>query len=98
VKIGIVLPIEDDGGGAVPYPVVREMAKGAEAGGLDSVWVYDHLLYRFGDDPTTGLYESWTILSAIAEATARVELGTIVICTASAIMCITRLRKLTARD
>ena len=82
MKIGIVLPIEDDGGGAVPYPVVREMAKGAEAGGLDSVWVYDHLLYRFGDDPTTGLYESWTILSAIAEATARVELGTIVICTA----------------
>jgi alkanesulfonate monooxygenase SsuD/methylene tetrahydromethanopterin reductase-like flavin-dependent oxidoreductase (luciferase family) len=82
VKIGIVLPIEDEGGGAVPYPVVREMAQGAEAGGLDSVWVYDHLLYRFGDDPTTGLYESWTILSAIAEATRRVDLGTIVLCTA----------------
>jgi alkanesulfonate monooxygenase SsuD/methylene tetrahydromethanopterin reductase-like flavin-dependent oxidoreductase (luciferase family) len=82
VKIGIVLPIEDEGHGAVPYPVVREMAQGAEAGGLDSVWVYDHLLFRFGDDPTTGLYECWTILSAIAEATRRVELGTIVLCTA----------------
>jgi alkanesulfonate monooxygenase SsuD/methylene tetrahydromethanopterin reductase-like flavin-dependent oxidoreductase (luciferase family) len=81
VKIGIVLPIEDEGRGAVPYPVVREMAQGAEAGGLDSVWVYDHLLFRFGDDPTTGLYECWTILSAIAEATRRVELGTIVLCT-----------------
>ena len=69
------------GSGAVPYAVVREMAQGAEAGGLDSVWVYDHLLFRFGDDPTTGLYECWTILSAIAEATRRVELGTIVLCT-----------------
>ena len=82
MKIGIVLPIEDEGRGAVPYPIVREMAQGAEAGGLDSVWVYDHLLFRFGDDPTTGLYECWTILSAIAEATRRVELGTIVLCTA----------------
>ena len=81
MKIGIVLPIEDEGRGAVPYPVVREMAQGAEAGGLDSVWVYDHLLFRFGDDPTTGLYECWTILSAIAEATRRVEVGTIVLCT-----------------
>jgi alkanesulfonate monooxygenase SsuD/methylene tetrahydromethanopterin reductase-like flavin-dependent oxidoreductase (luciferase family) len=81
VKIGIVLPIEDEGRGAVPYPVVREMAQGAEAGGLDSVWVYDHLLFRFGDDPTTGLYECWTVLAAIAEATRRVELGTIVLCT-----------------
>ncbi len=81
MKIGIVLPIEDEGRGAVPYPVVREMAQGAEAGGLDSVWVYDHLLFRFGDDPTTGLYECWTVLSAIAEATRRVELGTIVLCT-----------------
>ena len=81
MKIGIVLPIEDEGRGAVPYPVVREMAQGAEAGGLDSVWVFDHLLYRFGEDPTTGIHECWTILSAIAEATRRVELGTIVMCT-----------------
>ena len=82
MKIGIVLPIEDDGHGVVPYAVVREMAQGAERGGLDSVWVYDHLLIRFGDDPATGLYECWTVLSAIAEATRRVELGTIVLCTA----------------
>ena len=81
MKIGIVLPIEDEGRGAVPYPVVREMAQGAEAGGLDSVWVYDHLLFRSGDGPTIGLYECWTVLSAIAEATRRVELGTIVLCT-----------------
>jgi alkanesulfonate monooxygenase SsuD/methylene tetrahydromethanopterin reductase-like flavin-dependent oxidoreductase (luciferase family) len=45
------------------------------------VWVFDHLLYRF-DGVTTGIHECWTVLSALAEATSRVELGTIVMCTA----------------
>lgn len=40
MRIGIVLPIsEEDGEGGVPdYPIIREMAVGAEAAGLDSVW------------------------------------------------------------
>ncbi len=52
-----------------------------EAAGLDSAWVFDHLLFR-GDGETSGIHECWTILAAIAEATSRVELGTIVLCTA----------------
>ena len=43
--------------------------------------MFDHLLFRF-DGEETGIHECWTILSAIAEATSRVELGTIVMCTA----------------
>ena len=83
MRVGVVLPIgEDDaGGGIADYPTIREVAVAAEAGGFDSVWVFDHLLYRF-DGETTGIHECWTILSAIAEATSRVELGTIVMCTA----------------
>ena len=83
MRVGIVLPIgEDDaGGGIADYPAIRDVAIAAEAGGFDSVWVFDHLLYRF-DGQTTGIHECWTILSAIAEATSRVELGTIVMCTA----------------
>ena len=42
--------------------------------------MFDHLLFRF-DGETTGIHECWTILAAIAEATSRVELGTIVMCT-----------------
>ena len=42
--------------------------------------MFDHLLFRF-DGETTGIHECWTILAAIAEATSRVELGTIVLCT-----------------
>jgi alkanesulfonate monooxygenase SsuD/methylene tetrahydromethanopterin reductase-like flavin-dependent oxidoreductase (luciferase family) len=82
MRIGIVLPIgQEDGMSAPPpYAEIRAVALEAESSGLDSVWVYDHLLFRF-DGETTGIHECWTILAAIAEATSRVELGTIVMCT-----------------
>jgi alkanesulfonate monooxygenase SsuD/methylene tetrahydromethanopterin reductase-like flavin-dependent oxidoreductase (luciferase family) len=82
MRIGVVLPIgeEDWDDGAPSYPEIREIAVGAEELGLDSVWVFDHVLFRF-DGVTTGIHECWTILSAVAEATSRVELGTLVMCT-----------------
>ena len=82
MKVGVVLPIaQEDGMSAAPsYTDIRAVAAAAEDGGLDSVWVYDHLLFR-EDGETTGIHECWTILAAIAEATARVTLGTIVMCT-----------------
>jgi len=63
------------------YSEVREMALRAEAGGFDSLWLFDHLLYRSPGHPTQGIWEGWTILSALAEATRHVELGTLVLCT-----------------
>lgn len=59
MRIGIVLPIgQEEAMAAAPsyreIRGIREIAMGAEAGGLDSVWVYDHLLYRF-DGETTGM-------------------------------------------
>jgi probable F420-dependent oxidoreductase len=65
---------------ALSYAEIREMAQAAEAGGLDSVWLSDHLIYRFDPQVTSGPWECWTVLSALAEATSRVELGTIVLC------------------
>jgi len=81
-RFGVVLPIgdEDDGTGVPPYGRIREVALAAEAAGFDSVWVFDHLLFRV-DGEESGIHECWTILAAIAEATRRVELGTIVLCT-----------------
>jgi alkanesulfonate monooxygenase SsuD/methylene tetrahydromethanopterin reductase-like flavin-dependent oxidoreductase (luciferase family) len=82
MKVGVVLPIAQEDGTTAPpsYPEIRTVARAAEDGGLDSVWVYDHLLFRF-DGETTGIHECWTILAGIAEATSRVQLGTIVMCT-----------------
>jgi alkanesulfonate monooxygenase SsuD/methylene tetrahydromethanopterin reductase-like flavin-dependent oxidoreductase (luciferase family) len=83
VKVGIALPLAEPDFGAMPrYQTIREAALDLERDGFDSAWVFDHLLFRSENEPTRGLWEAWTILAALAEATSRIELGTLVMCTA----------------
>ena len=81
MKVGLVPPIVDEGVGAPSWPRVLDIARRAEAGGVDSLWVIDHLIFRYPDRPEFGLHEASVILTALAVATSRVELGTLVLST-----------------
>lgn len=83
MRIGVTLPLAggDTADGHVPtFADTAAFARHAEAVGLDSIWAFDHLLFRFPDEPEGGVREAWTTLAALAHLTPRVELGSLVMC------------------
>lgn len=81
MKIGLILPLAETEGGAAPsWDDLRARGRQAEWAGLDSIWVYDHLLHRFPGKDTVGFWEAWTMLTALVASTERVEIGTTVLC------------------
>lgn len=87
MKIGAVVRLAEDRAGdrsagrCPSFAEIREVAETLEEAGADSLWLADHMLYRFPERPTVGIWECWTMLTALAMATRRVQLGTLVICT-----------------
>ena len=70
---------------------LREMAQVAEGIGFDVLFVPDHLHFRESPPDNTapvempagktrGIWEAWTVLAALAEATRRIELGPFIAC------------------
>ena len=69
MKVGILLPTaETDSGTILRYAAIRDAALQAERDQFDSVWIVDHLLFEW-DGQRRGIWEGWTLLAALAEAT-----------------------------
>ena len=78
LKVGVQLPeVERE----VRWPEILDMVRAIEDLGYDSIWVGEHLLYRWPDRPARGPWEAWTAMAAIAASTSRVEFGPLVACT-----------------
>ena len=77
VKFGVFLPFyalqvqktQDQ------YSLIRNLVHECEELGYDSVWLDDHMMYK-----SFSILESWTVLSALAETTSKIKLGTMVSC------------------
>jgi len=81
MKVGVVLAQAAEDGDGGTWAGIVALARQAEAVGLDSVWLSDHFLHRGADGSETGYHEPWSLLAALAVATERVELGTLVLAT-----------------
>ena len=90
LKVGLHLP------NAYPWDETLAMARRAAEVGFDSLWLPDHLYVKraelwqtagrpvppgIEEQPPAGAWETWTLLSALAMAVPRVEIGTLVSCT-----------------
>jgi probable F420-dependent oxidoreductase len=78
LKVGVQLPeVERE----VRWPELLDMTRAIEDLGYDSVWLGEHLLYRWKERPPRGPWEAWSMLAAIAASTRRIEFGPLVACT-----------------
>jgi alkanesulfonate monooxygenase SsuD/methylene tetrahydromethanopterin reductase-like flavin-dependent oxidoreductase (luciferase family) len=81
VKIGLVLELANDRetNRKRSYESIRAIAQQAETDGFDCLWLPDNFFERTPGGATLGWWECWTMLSALAEATRRVEIGTLIL-------------------
>jgi probable F420-dependent oxidoreductase len=81
MKVGLSLPqTADRGAEGGSWSQIERLARLADDGGADSVWVADHFFYR-DESVEIGLHEAFTLLTAVAAVTTRVHVGPLVAAT-----------------
>jgi probable F420-dependent oxidoreductase len=86
IKVGLFIPfLERMMDNATPrWEGLAAFAREAEAVGFDSLWVADHVLWHNGlpgwEPEDLGAWECWSLVSALAAVTNRVEIGPFVSC------------------
>jgi alkanesulfonate monooxygenase SsuD/methylene tetrahydromethanopterin reductase-like flavin-dependent oxidoreductase (luciferase family) len=81
MKVGLSLPqTADRGGEGGSWAQIERLARLADEGGADSLWVADHFFYR-DEKVEIGLHEAFTLLTAVAAVTTRVQVGPLVAAT-----------------
>ncbi|MDF3018679.1 MAG: putative dehydrogenase [Thermomicrobiales bacterium] len=83
LKVGLILPETERqmNGGSARWSDLREMAQLGEQIGADSLWITDHLIHRVPGEEPRGMWECWSLISALAAITERPEIGTLVLST-----------------
>jgi probable F420-dependent oxidoreductase len=81
-KIGLFFPQFERpwNGETIGWDGIRAMATTAEDVGFDSVWLPDHLLFRFPGVNPQGAWDVWSLMAALAAVTKRVEIAPLVAC------------------
>lgn len=84
LNVGLHLPTweKSTDGTTYRWADILALAQYAEAIGFDSISAGDHLLMDFGDEERIGLWDTWSMLSALAASTSRVEIALVVAATA----------------
>jgi alkanesulfonate monooxygenase SsuD/methylene tetrahydromethanopterin reductase-like flavin-dependent oxidoreductase (luciferase family) len=82
MKVGLILPETERqmNGGSARWSDLAEMARLGEEIGADSLWFTDHLIHRNPGEEPQGMWECWSLISALAAVTERAEIGTLVLC------------------
>jgi alkanesulfonate monooxygenase SsuD/methylene tetrahydromethanopterin reductase-like flavin-dependent oxidoreductase (luciferase family) len=83
IDVGLIITTVEDRSRdwILSWDEIKELVVTGEQVGFDSVWIPDHLIHEpEGVDPY-GIWEAWSLISALAAVTDRVRIGPHVLCT-----------------
>ncbi|MCA9861192.1 MAG: LLM class flavin-dependent oxidoreductase, partial [Thermomicrobiales bacterium] len=83
IDVGLIITtVEDrDRDWILSWPEIKELVVLGESVGFDSVWIPDHLIHEPEGVERYGIWEAWSLISALAAVTSRIRIGPHVLCT-----------------